>query len=272
MVKNERYLLRRKSGASSEEKSNIAREMALLRILAGKLSCRTPHLAMWEPTIPMFTYPSIPGVTLNSGHYVDLTRKQQMRLAEDIATFAAALHKEIPVEFAQALGFTATTWPLNPEILQQTLSGKLVGATQPFFEHFLEIYTQVLATPYAPTFLHHDLHTGNILVHQRSGRLQGIIDFEDAAIGDPYQEFRLLYEIDANLMEEAAYFYTQQTRKKFDIQRIHAYYLATEYSRMVEIMQGKNTKYDLHEIAVNIMLYEEKYGSIPKRQRAPLAW
>lgn len=106
------------------------------------------------------------------------------------------------------------------------------------------------------------------MVHPNTGRVKGIIDFADAAIGNPYQEFRLLFYIDPQLMEETAQQYAKLKRQKCDFQATHVYYLATEYSRLVEIVRDKKSKYTVEDIVKRLTMYHMKYKKIPKGKRS----
>ncbi len=254
-----------------EEKPIIAREMALLRLLEGQLSYKIPRLDIYCPSIYMFSYRLLSGSALTPAAYHKLCKAQKGRLAKDLALFAYELHTTIPVEFAQSIGFTPTAWPLNPAMLKQYLEEVLDNQTRPFFEHFLEQYTNLAIKPHKTVLLHHDLHSDNILVRENSGRLCGVIDFEDAALGDPYAEFRLLYTIDAQLMEETAYYYACIAKQELDIQQVHIWYLATEYSRLVEITQGKKTQHTAPDILKRIINYQRINSCIPTQCSISLA-
>ena len=202
-------------------------------------------------------YVAIPGQVLTTALYLGLTKTQQARLAEDIAEFVVKLQRQVPIELARSLGFATTTWPLNPDVLEKHARRLLPTSKVSFFNDFITNYTLMLSQPHAEVFLHHDLHGGNMLVHPKTGRLQGVIDFNDTALDDPWQEFRLLKEIDMHLMDSVADAYGIATKHGVDSEAVRLYYLATEFSRLAEIAQGEPTGHEIDDILARLVLYQK---------------
>lgn len=78
MVKKKENLFLVKKAETLEEKDTIAREIAILKILEGKLSTRIPILNRWFPSFYTYAYREIPGDNLESTLYWDLTKIQKV--------------------------------------------------------------------------------------------------------------------------------------------------------------------------------------------------
>lgn len=90
---------------------------------------------------------------------------------------------------------------------------------------------------YSDVVLSNDLHSKNILVND-SHRLSGIIDFTDCAIGNPFLEFRHFYRISPQLFEATVGFYCAKQGWPVETSRARIYYLATEFSRLIQAKEG----------------------------------
>jgi aminoglycoside 2''-phosphotransferase len=142
-------------------------------------------------------YPLLPGTPLQPAH---LTPASGPRLATEIAGFLRALHR-FPV--AEALGLPSPDsemagWAAMQATVLPALRGLLAAAE---YQTVARWWAAFLADPalraYPPALVHGDLWYENILVDDAGQRIVGVVDFEDAAVGDPAQDFATLRHLGA---------------------------------------------------------------------------
>ena len=161
------------------------RELRLLPALAGRLPVATPvptHVGTYEGW-PFFAYRRIPGrpMTPSDGHPAFLA---------DLGAALGALHG-LPVEGAvELLGDEPTpeAWWVGYDHLWRTVEADVLPLVASHVRDAIEVaYRRVVdqRPEFPPVLVHRDLGPAHVLVDQASGRLAGIIDFEDAGIGDP---------------------------------------------------------------------------------------
>lgn len=147
--------------------ADVAREAALLRVLAGRLPLPVPEPRFADAARGVLAYPLLPGHPL-LGHLPPADA------ASDLGRLLAALHAvdpaglDVPVE--------ADPWEWHP-------------AGPP------ELLRVLHADPPPPTdervLAHADLGAEHLLA--ADGRLTGVIDWTDAAVTDPAVDFGRLY-------------------------------------------------------------------------------
>ena len=161
------------------------RELALLPELARHAPFAVPapsHLGTWHDR-PFFAYPLIVGRGLRPAD-------GSPALLRHLQGMLAALHS-FPVDRAATLLGTGppTTawrrhldrlWPIVEEHAVPVIPGPLATRVHGAFEAFL---SEVDGLP--SSLVHNDLGLEHLLVDEQGTELVGIIDFEDATIGDP---------------------------------------------------------------------------------------
>ena len=149
---------------------DVAREAALLRRIAGRLSLPVPQVRFVDPLRGVLAYPLLPGRPL-------LGRTPPAGAAAQLGRMLAELHGidpagvDVPAEAADPREWLADlTGP--PELLRVLHADPPPVATE-----------RVLA--------HADLGAEHLLA--ADGRLTGVIDWSDAAVTDPALDFARLY-------------------------------------------------------------------------------
>lgn len=217
-------------------------EVKLLRYLYKKISCTIPQVLYYFPEINCFGYKKISGVSFTKFLYNSLTVNQQEKLVEDLAQFIYELHTAVSVDQAEDLDLKPARWPLTTEEMVIALRDNLDTRLNHIFIKFIDEYNVMREVRLRERVLiHNDLHEDNILFNKKIGSLKGIIDFTDAAFDDPYLEFRNLYLINSSFMQEVAQLYGKKRNYLINLYQIHLYYLATEFSRLVESKKMKNS-------------------------------
>jgi aminoglycoside phosphotransferase (APT) family kinase protein len=161
--------------------ASVAREAALLRLVADVSPLPVPRPADVDPERGSMTYPELPGVPL-----LDLPVRAPAAVGADLGRFLAALHA-VPVERVAGLvevddtppqewlDEAAATWPAVAEHLPRS---------------FLPARAPAAAGP--AVFSHMDLGIEHVLVDPATQAITGIIDWTDAAIGDPAYDLGLI--------------------------------------------------------------------------------
>ncbi len=172
-------------------------EIALLPDLAPTLPAPIPQFDyVAEPSVafpyPFVGYRKLPGVSLADAPPGIVL---PARLAAQISAFLAALHR-FPVSQAAAYGVTIHT----PETWRDRIAA-LRADIRPLFPRMtpaMRRYTETLFAGYlddpahfrfTPVLLHQDLGGEHLLLDIESGDLAGVIDWGDANVGDPAQDF-----------------------------------------------------------------------------------
>lgn len=180
----------------------LAREARLLPALAGALPVAIPRFAYvcGNPTAPegvrFVAYSALPGQPLSCEALAALTVSQREQLATQLGAFLSALHA-YPVAAAIAasiLGGSASAWreeyaDFYAEICQHVFP-LLSAPEQRAVAHLWEGYLDTPANfAFTPALIHRDLGVEHILHDPATGALTGVIDWGDASIGDPAQDF-----------------------------------------------------------------------------------
>jgi len=182
--------------------AGYAKERRLLPALRARLPLPIPDpqwVAGPSSAFPfgVIGYPLLPGRPLAPA---DLMRGAVGRIMTDLAAFLRALHRVPPAEVA-ALGLPGPTdraarWEQmrarTLPVVQAALSADEAAAVARWWDRLL---ADPLMGDYRPVLHHGDLWYENLLVDQAATRLTGVVDFEDAAVGDPAQDFATLLHL-----------------------------------------------------------------------------
>jgi aminoglycoside 2''-phosphotransferase len=182
-----------------------AREIRLLPHLSERHATPIPYPRWHTGPSELFPfgvmgYLKLPGTPLLPGGDIVL-------VARGVATFLLELHC-FPPEEALALGLPgpAEGWAewetLRAEVLpplRQTLIRPEYEAVERWWEAFLG--DQSLQA-YTPLLQHGDLWYENILVDETGQKVMGVLDFENAAVGDLAQDFAALVYLGQSFVNE----------------------------------------------------------------------
>jgi aminoglycoside 2''-phosphotransferase len=176
----------------------LQKEMCLLPVLEQALSIPIPHfdyIGQGDENYPfMFVgYRKLEGIALED---VSITPEQLAALAPALTAFLNELHS-FPVERAVQAGVWETTPEQWRERYQERytdlqsrvfplLDKDLCAKSEQLWEDFLHNET-IFA--FQPVLIHCDLACEHIFCDPVSGVLTGVIDWGDAAIGDPAMDF-----------------------------------------------------------------------------------
>ena len=164
-----------------EDPASVVREAALLRLVAGVSPLPVPRPAAVDPQRGSMTYPELPGVPL-----LGLPVRSPEVVGAGLGRFLAALHA-VPAERVAGL-VEADSTPPAAWLDEAAATWPSVAAHLP--RSFLPARTPAPAG--APVFSHMDLGVEHVLVDPATQRITGIIDWTDAAIGDPAYDLGLI--------------------------------------------------------------------------------
>lgn len=165
-----------------EVERTLRSETALLPALAEALPVAVPAFTyvIEQPTL-FVGYRRIAGAQL-------APERQTERAGRDVGRFLGALHA-FPVDAALEAGVPRGDWRARQEAAVADLESKVGpllaprdrAAAHDLFAAFLEDYASF---DFQPALIHYDLGPTHLLVDE-DGALQGVIDWADAAVGDP---------------------------------------------------------------------------------------
>ena len=157
----------------------------------------TPRYERVSPVGDFAGYPIIPGTELSERVFAGLPRGVQERVLAQLGVFLARLHQLPPSLIAPPLGVAGPAWSaadyarryrLRRAQLASTLPPDLHVRLDDFFESLPAIVDDA-----AHVLIHGDLTEDHILLAPDGERLSGVIDFTDAAVGDPAFDFTFLW-------------------------------------------------------------------------------
>lgn len=174
-------------------------EACAMERIAARLPLAVPRPAFFEPEpdCAFSIHTEVTGEVLTRGIWESLPSDAQDAAAADLARFLDALHAlRIPdaetcgvpriddAEYAGRLRATSASLQsiLSADTLRR-LDAALARGSQPSAE----------ADRHA-SLLHRDVAPGHVLFDPATGRLTGVIDFGDLALGDPARDFIFVYE------------------------------------------------------------------------------
>lgn len=186
---------------SRQGADELNKEIRLLPLLAGRLHVGIPefeYVGGQSDGRPFVGYRKVPGEILGEDGVSALSDEGRDTLARRLADFMSAL-SAFPVETAIQAGVPIRN--LKSEVLQLMESAKkeafplLHESLRDFISRRFQTY---LHNPqygsYTPALIHGDLSPDHYLMDSRKTELTGVIDFGDAAIGDPDSDYVYLLE------------------------------------------------------------------------------
>ncbi|MCB9493764.1 MAG: aminoglycoside phosphotransferase family protein [Epsilonproteobacteria bacterium] len=236
----------------------LQREVQLLKQLAGKTTLPIPEV-IFEFNSPVgFGYKKIDGQILTPADYNQLSSYCKDHFAQTLAQFLFELHTPLPRDALVRLHIPASDWPLPSQQLTQKLEHKLhATALQNLLTWTLREYTQIQTEQHDTVLLHHDLYHNNIAFDTERNVINGIFDFSDAALGDPYIDFRYLFLLDARLAHNVGQRYANLTGQPYSPTRTTLYYLATEFSRLASSIESSCVMQDCRQIMQRLLKFEK---------------
>lgn len=178
-----------KHSAAADE---LERECRLLQVIKTHIhSCRIPEPVLHRNHGPVYAvYPKISGTSISRQLFDDLQPAVRRAAAQQISAFLRELHS-IP---ASALGDADLPLTVTDRVYWQDFLSRLEVHVFPHIRpeaadrirtDFSEFLNDPANFQYTPVLIHGDLGAVNLLWNAGCGRLEGVIDFGQASLGDP---------------------------------------------------------------------------------------
>jgi aminoglycoside 2''-phosphotransferase len=229
----------------------LEREACLMRRLAPRISLAVPRPTfhagsgpresggtLSDPAEPPFSvHERIGGEPLTPEGWRALPPTARAQRARELGGFLGNLHG-VEVDHGFSCGLPVLDGPgearaLVTEISEtpgHVLPGQLREALMASLEGYLRGGP---AWDFRPVILHADLSPGHVFLDEGAGEITGIIDWGDAAIGDPARDFIFLYEDwDNDFLVLALEGYDPANRETL-LPRVHLQYLIDQLAWML---------------------------------------
>jgi aminoglycoside 2''-phosphotransferase len=181
-----------------------------------------PHLSLQIPR-PFYTsqdavaYQRIPGETLSLSLVYRLSSVEQQAVADQLGGFLRALHN-IPVDASLPVTLAPVRlddWLEIRQEVEELVTPLLIRHQKAWVgELFDGMLSDATNFEYQPCLIHGDLGPYHILYNRELGRLQGIIDFGVAGLGDPATDL-------GNLLSVYGERFVKRTYESYPEARIH---------------------------------------------------
>lgn len=189
-------------------------------VLALASPLETPDLAVHEVEDYAFSlHRKIGSGLFTRKKYEALTDREKDEAAEKLAAFFMRMH-ETPLSYAETtLGAPKRPGPSCLQRMAQTVVERVDPNLKEFGHAIVREYQDLQIEKPQLVFGHFDLHDGNMGADS-NGRLAGVFDFADCAIGDVHADFAPLIYVSPDLISRTVAHYTDMTGKAIDLRRI----------------------------------------------------
>jgi aminoglycoside phosphotransferase (APT) family kinase protein len=174
---------------AADYRRSFGAEIALLAHLQGRVPLATPDYSHLSPEGDFGGYRMIKGIPLTAKTFDTLTDEVQDTVLEQVAGFLRGLHGAPPILLTRSNGERARAWTgadhaANYRRHRRQGIAALAPASQiAIFDRFYDAYAALAPLGAAP--IHGDLTDDHLLLAPDRRTLAGVIDFGDAAVGDP---------------------------------------------------------------------------------------
>lgn len=197
---NNIFLLKTESGKSyclkeerpdklDGEANNILTEADLIDLLHKKSVAYTPKILFVFKKHKVYCYEYIDGETLDS-RWEYMTKKDRETIMKDIGKYHAELYNKISVEELSPLGIKKDVRDFDNYISDILCKLGEINKSSELYKATLKMqqsYSKARFDNAINSFLHGDLHKGNLLVNKN--KLAGVVDFGKSVIGDIHKDF-----------------------------------------------------------------------------------
>jgi aminoglycoside phosphotransferase (APT) family kinase protein len=153
-----------------------------------------PRPTFVDPVGGCMAWPHLPGVPL-IGVHPRPDGAARLGVAARLGALLAALHAVPPeqaADFAELDDAPPEDWLDEARQQWPSVAGQVPGAYRPAVEAFLAEPAPEPPPAATLVFSHHDLGIEHVLVDPGTGEVTGVIDWSDAAVGDPARDYGLI--------------------------------------------------------------------------------
>jgi aminoglycoside 2''-phosphotransferase len=179
--------------------NNLTREINILRLLKNNITVNVP--APFYESNDCIAYRLIPGEALRRDLIMKLDEDSMQSVANQLATFHKELHgapvdrhRDLNIPIADALMEFEGFVELYEQIEKKVFPYMLPHAREWARNHFDSFLIDERNFEYESKLIHGDLGPYHVMYDRQGNRVNGIIDFGAAGLGDPAIDFAILIQ------------------------------------------------------------------------------
>ena len=227
--------------------SRFKKGVLLLQLLQKHTSTPLPSYKYVMPNYCGGAYIMLEGKTLTKTRYKKLSSKAKTNIIKNLAKFLTEIHSIPSAEVKKLVEWEPwgvdTHWKQdyakkNKKVFP-VLTKKQRVVIKALYNNFLKLHI-----PKPITFIHWDLSDDHIFINENTGKINGIIDFSDASIGDAALDFTWFWELGEDFVQRLYKEYKGKKDKDF-LLRSKYYYSLMFVNILYYALDGK------HEIALS---------------------
>lgn len=232
---------------------DLALEIAVLGALRTRSHLSVPAYNFADPAGEFAGYRYIEGFELSPALFAALSMADQDAVLAAAAQFLSELHRLSPV----AVGWPGD-WPIAPSAVDHSdhglarlsrLERRLPSRFTERFREFWHSYRQDCAPELK--IIHGDLVSEHLIFDPAPGRLTGIIDFGDVALGDPAQDFLAFWAYGEVAARQAVQYYSLHRADVSLLARSRHHFIRYRLHRLAEDL-AESSDVDVVERAAEI--------------------
>jgi len=197
----------------------LRREAAILGVVRAAVTLPVPRLTLFDTPRTFSRHEKLPGDHLLPSQYDALDEPARQALGEALGHFYAELHTIEPARAIAAGLQPAYAWFDADEILRRALP-VLPEALRPFAKAAMADWHDLAPDPHGDIYGYFDGHGWNMAFDHARGRLNGIYDFADSAIGPLHREFVYSSLISPDLAPRIISSYERHSGRGIDRRRV----------------------------------------------------
>ena len=183
---------------TQDDKQKAKKEAVLLPIIQPLLPLAVPAPEYVSPTYLFIGHKKLTGTFLTKEIYEALPLAKQTALLRSLAHFLTALHninnEALSRAEAECINFKAMYREECAQIKKSLFPHLNADEQQAIEARFASYFGKEKNFDYKPVLLHNDFSLDHILLDEHEQTLKAVIDFGDAAIGDPDYDLFYLYK------------------------------------------------------------------------------
>ncbi|WP_119305225.1 phosphotransferase family protein [Dongia deserti] len=218
----------------------LVREARLLRLLASRVSFGLPRILYAGPALQVRAIVSGIQIGGDGRERVFASSPQSMRLADDLGRALAQLHRAFTKQEAKAIGLVHFRPLPDGETLRARLAGKLTDPlVEMAFNSLLVLYCESAPPSMDIVVTHGDVWGGNMAIDPETGALNGLFDFDDAALTDRHIDFMYFHSFSDEFARRALATYAIESDQDASWQRVALYHAVAAFAALADIREKR---------------------------------
>jgi aminoglycoside phosphotransferase (APT) family kinase protein len=236
----------------------LRREVRFLALIRPRVALAVPDMVLHEAPRPFSEHTMIPGSVIETAAYEALSEAGKRAMGETLGQFYAELHR-IPIAEAIAAGAgPKPEWPPGEAALP-SLAGRLPAAMLDYARRAFAAYAAVPAED--EIFGYFDGHGWNMAFDHARGRLNGVYDFADAAIGPRSRDFVSGNLTSGDLTERTVAAYSRLAGRAIDLRTVA---IRTAVQGLSELAEPAEQSTDLELFRASVVRWHDWMQARPE--------